>query len=386
MTFKVQNSPSYAEAFQLASKLNLFLGNTNIIRQLKPLLYKAFVNKTYLFWRWARLNRIQLVEPPRCKHNWRREYLMDSQDIKIARKIGAFFSRFSQEWLEYQDWLGDIITSRSLLNQRYPTWQTVIIFRWRLFYFVAYVVSVMIINRLFKVLGFLSVNFNFTILSERVTTVTEWLELRYCYILQRIATLLAVMELTLCAIAAFTGVLLSFYYQPTALGAYESLRAIANEVSNGSLILSLHNLAGHSLIVLALIQIVVMFLGRQFLVSWLTAWISGICLTLAAIGLSWTAIVLDWEQTSFWRFKIELNIVASIPLVGSFLQNILSGGNGISSLTLQHMYAIHSYILAVVAIVLSITHLAALIFQEQNQQLNLTQLCSESPSSEKSSV
>lgn len=312
---------------------------------------------------------------------------MDSQDLKIASKISAFFSRFSEEWLEYQDWLRDIITSRSLLSQRYSAWQTTVIFRWRLFYFVAYMVSVMIRDRMFKVLGFFAKDFNFTILFERVTTVTEWLASRYCYILQRIATLLAVMELTLCAIAAFTGILLSFYYQPTALGAYESLSAISNEVSNGSLILSLHNLAGNSLIILALIQIVVMFLGRQFLLSWLTAWISGICLALAAIGLSWTAIVLDWEQTSFWRFKIELNIVASIPLVGSFLRDILSGGNGISSLTLQHMYAIHSYILAVVAVVLSITHLAALIFQEKSyQQLSLTQPYSESSSSEKSSV
>jgi quinol-cytochrome oxidoreductase complex cytochrome b subunit len=218
----------------------------------------------------------------------------------------------------------------------------------------------------------------------------NWFIDRYDYILQRTATLLAVAELTLCAIAAFTGILLAFYYQPTALGAYESLTAIVNEVTNGSLILSLHNLAGNSLIILALVQIIVMFLGRRFLLSWLTAWISGICLTLTAIALSWTAIVLNWEQTSFWRFKIELNIVGSIPLVGSFLRDILSGGNGINSITLQHMYALHSYILAIVAIFLSITHLAALICQEQNwkpedKQLRLTQLCAESPYQEDSS-
>ena len=163
-----------------------------------------------------------------------------------------------------------------------------------------------------------------------------------------------------------------------------------NEVTNGSLILSLHNLAGHSLIVLGLVQIVIMFLGREFLLPWLTAWISGICLTLTAIGLGWTAIVLNWEQTSFWRFKIELNIVASIPLVGSFLRDILLGGNSISSITLQHMYALHSYILAVIAIILSIAHLAALICQEQNEKpdnkrLRLTQLCSESPPNKNSS-
>lgn len=319
---------------------------------------------------------------------------MSSQDLELARRIGELVSHFSEEWSEYQDWLRDIISSRLVLRERYPAWQTVVIFHWRLLYFVAYVGTVMVVNRLLKKLKsfLLERDFlNFTILSERVATVIQLLGIpQYRYILQRTATLLAVVELTLCGIAAFTGILLAFYYQPTALGAYKSLTMIVEEVTNGSLILSLHNLAGHSLIVLALIQIVVMFLGRRFLLSWLTAWISGICLTLAAIGLSWTAIVLNWEQTSFWRFKIELSIVASIPLVGSFLRDILSGGNGISSLTLQHMYALHSYVLAVVAIILSITHLTALICQEQNwkpedKKFTLMQLCSKYASNEESS-
>lgn len=319
---------------------------------------------------------------------------MSSQDLELARRIGELVSHFSEEWSEYQDWLRDIISSRLVLRERYPAWQTVVIFHWRLLYFVAYVGTVMVVNRLLKKLKsfLLERDFlNFTILSERVATVIQLLGIpQYRYILQRTATLLAVVELTLCGIAAFTGILLAFYYQPTALGAYKSLTMIVEEVTNGSLILSLHNLAGHSLIILALIQIVVMFLGRRFLLSWLTAWISGICLTLAAIGLSWTAIVLNWEQTSFWRFKIELSIVASIPLVGSFLRDILSGGNGISSLTLQHMYALHSYVLAVVAIILSITHLTALICQEQNwkpedKKFTLMQLCSKYALNEESS-
>jgi quinol-cytochrome oxidoreductase complex cytochrome b subunit len=295
---------------------------------------------------------------------------MNSQDLKMAGKIGKLVSHFPKEWSEYQDWLRDIISSRSVLQKSYPTWQTVIIFRWRLLYFVAYVGTVMIVNRLLKklknfVLG--KVFFNFTILSTRVGAIIQFIRLtQYRYILQRTATLLAVAELTLCGIAAFTGILLAFYYQPTALGAYKSLSMIVNEVTNGSLILSLHNLAGHSLIVLALVQIVVMFLGRQFLLSWLTAWISIICLALTAIGLSWTAIILNWEQISFWRFKIELSIVASIPLVGSNLRNLISGGSGISTITLQHMYAMHSYILVIVAIFFSITHIIALIYQEQN--------------------
>lgn len=123
-----------------------------------------------------------------------------------------------------------------------------------------------------------------------------------------------------------------------------------------------------------------MFFGREFLPSWFASWISGILLALAAIGLSWTAIVLTWEQTSFWRFKIELSIVGSIPLVGSLAREVLAGGGGLSSITLQHMYALHSYILAIAAMILSIAHLGALIYQEQTwkpieSRLSLAKLC-----------
>ena len=217
---------------------------------------------------------------------------MDSQDLKIAKRIGETIAHFSEEWSEYQDWLRDIISSRLILRQRYSAWQAAVIFRWRLLYFAVYIGKIIVVNRLSKKLkSFLSKKefTNFTTFATRAITAIESLQLaRHRYLLQRTATLLAVAELTLCGIAAITGILLAFYYQPTALGAYKSLTIIVNEVSNGSLILSLHNLAGNSLIGLTLIQIVVMFLGRQFLLPWLAAWISGICFTLTTIGLSWT--------------------------------------------------------------------------------------------------
>ena len=303
-----------------------------------------------------------------------------SRDVEFAGKIGQFISRFPQEWEEYQDWLGDIIAARSILKVRYPQWQVKLIFGWRLFYFVIYLASLIILNQLKKRV-FKTNFFKFKFVSNRHKKMTQSIAPdRFRYILQRTATLLAVAELTLCGIAAMTGVMLAFYYQPTALGAHSSLITIANEIENGAIVLSLHDIAGNGLIVLAFVQIVVMFFGREFLLSWFASWVSGILLALAAIGLSWTAIVLTWEQTSFWRFKIELSIVESIPVVGSFLREVLAGGSGISSITLQHMYALHGYILAIAAILLSIAHLAALIFQEQNwkpveSQLSAGTLC-----------
>lgn len=185
------------------------------------------------------------------------------------------------------------------------------------------------------------------------------------FILRRLATALSVAIVTLTVMAAISGVLLSFYYEPIAGGAYESLKDITTQVSNGWLIQKIHDLTGNWLIGIALIQIVVMFLGRQFRSSWLTAWISGILLTLSAIGLGWTAMILDWDQLGYWRLSIELGTIEAIPFIGSQLRDIITGGGAITSVTVEHLYTIHSYIISVGALILAVIHLWSLLRQEK---------------------
>jgi len=191
---------------------------------------------------------------------------------------------------------------------------------------------------------------------------------KYGFILQRLATILSVVILTLSLSAAVSGILLAFYYEPAAGAAYDSLQAINSEVSNGWLIKGLHDIAGNGAITVALIQIVVMFLGRQFKSSWLTAWISGILFTLSAIALSWTAMILDWSELGYWRLSIELGTIEAIPFIGHQLRDILTGGGPIATATVEHLYAIHSYILSVGAIALAIIHLGGLLIQEKQQK------------------
>jgi len=184
------------------------------------------------------------------------------------------------------------------------------------------------------------------------------------FIIRRLATVLSVSVLTLTLLAAVTGGLLAFYYQPVAGQAYDSLTSITTNVPFGWLIRTLHDVAGNWVIVVSLIQLVVMFLGERFRSSWLAAWVSGILFTLAAIGLGWTAMILDWSQIGFWRLRVELGIIESIPFVGSMLREILTDG-AIGSVTVTHMYMLHSYVLSLGAVGLAIAHLAGLLVQER---------------------
>jgi len=96
---------------------------------------------------------------------------------------------------------------------------------------------------------------------------------QYAFLLRRLATILAVVILTLSLTTAFTGVLLAFYYEPTAGGAYNSLKVIATEIPNGWLVQRLHNIAGNGVIAVSSRNRCDVF-GRA-ISSWLTAWISG---------------------------------------------------------------------------------------------------------------
>ncbi|MBD2693917.1 cytochrome b N-terminal domain-containing protein [Anabaena catenula] len=194
--------------------------------------------------------------------------------------------------------------------------------------------------------------------------------------LRRLATILSVVILTLILIYTSTGVLLSFYYEPTAGGAYNSLQMINTQVSYGWLFYRTHEIAGNAVIAIALINLVVMFLGRQFRSSWLAAWISGILLTLSAMGLSWTAMLLGWNQEGYWRFQIELGTIEAIPFIGRQLRDILVGGGAINTLTVQHLYSLHTYVIGTAALILAIVNLSALLWQEweMSQEQDVIQL------------
>jgi cytochrome b6 len=185
------------------------------------------------------------------------------------------------------------------------------------------------------------------------------------FAVRRLATLLSVSVLTLTLVAGLTGILLAFYYEPSAGNAYKSLTLLTTQVPFGWLIRRVHDLAGNGVIGLALIQMVVLFIGERFRRTWLTAWISGILFILAAIGLGWTAMLLDWSQLGFWRLRVELGIIESVPFIGGQIRNILTGGGAITSVTVAHLYTLHSYVLSLGAVGLSIIQLAALVLQER---------------------
>jgi MFS family permease len=60
--------------------------------------------------------------------------------------------------------------------------------------------------------------------------------------------------------------------------------------------------------------------------------------------------------------------IESIPLIGQTLRQILLGGESIGTITLQHLFTIHSYLLSAVALGLSTIHLVSSLLQSQPEE------------------
>ena len=80
--------------------------------------------------------------------------------------------------------------------------------------------------------------------------------LLYSSPLRKLATILAIAMFALCLFAAITGVAIAFYYTPSTTNAYSSIEYINNQVTNGWLIRSLHNIAGNGLIAVSQLSVI----------------------------------------------------------------------------------------------------------------------------------
>lgn len=202
-------------------------------------------------------------------------------------------------------------------------------------------------------------------------------------LMRRLATILATSIVTLVALVSISGILLAFYYRPVAGGAHDAVEQIMTQVPYGWLFQSLHRIAADGIVILGLLQLVVMFMSEQFCRTWLTAWISGIFLTLVGIGAGWTAMSLKWTQVGYWRLSVELGTISAIPLVGPTLRQIITGGGGISTLALEHLYTLHSYVLGALSIGLAVVHLLSTLKHERlARQVALTAIDQVAPTGE----
>jgi cytochrome b6 len=165
------------------------------------------------------------------------------------------------------------------------------------------------------------------------------------------------MTLFLFAIQIGTGVLLLFYYRPTADAAYESIQFLMTEVQFGWLIRSIHSWAANLMIFTAFLHLFSVWLLRAYRAPRELTWFSGMLLLALAMGFGFTGYLLPWNELAYFATRVGTEIIRAVPLVGDFLLRILRGGEDVTGATLTRFYAIHVAVLPALAFGLLGLHL-----------------------------
>ncbi len=160
-----------------------------------------------------------------------------------------------------------------------------------------------------------------------------------------------------------TGILLAVYYESSTSSAYDSVRAITQNVSFGWFLRGLHKW-GATLMIAAVIlhQMRVYFTGAYRKPREIN-WMVGMTILICTLMLGFTGYSLVYEQLSYWGATVAANITGSVPVVGDFLRTMLLGADTYSRQTLPRFFILHAAVLPVALILLLVIHIGIIRLQ-----------------------
>lgn len=153
------------------------------------------------------------------------------------------------------------------------------------------------------------------------------------------------MTLFLFGVQVSTGILLLFYYRPSAAEAFESVQFLMTEVQFGWLIRSIHSWAANLMIFTLWIHLFSVLFLKAYRPPREVTWFSGVALLGIALGFGFTGYLLPWNELAYFATKVGTEIAGVLPVVGSFLGRLLRGGDEVTGATLTRFYGIHVAVL-----------------------------------------
>ena len=154
-----------------------------------------------------------------------------------------------------------------------------------------------------------------------------------------------------------TGLLLSFVYSASPDGAHASVRYISEQLSGGGWLRALHYWGASFLVVFVALHLIRTFWYAAYRRPRELTWIAGVLLLLCILAFGQTGYLLPWDQRSYWGTNVTLQIVSSVPVLGSALAQLLRGGESIGALTLSRFYSFHVIVLPLITVGLIVFHL-----------------------------
>jgi cytochrome b6 len=165
------------------------------------------------------------------------------------------------------------------------------------------------------------------------------------------------MTLFLYVVQVATGILLLFYYRPSAEEAFESVQFLMAEVEFGWLVRSIHSWAANLMIFTLFLHLFSVLLLKAYRQPREITWFTGVALMGIAMAFGFTGYLLPWNELAYFATRVGTEITGAIPLVGDFLLRVARGGDDVTGATLTRFYGFHVAVLPAVAAAILGLHL-----------------------------
>ena len=153
-----------------------------------------------------------------------------------------------------------------------------------------------------------------------------------------------------------TGILLAFYYKPTAAEAYASIQFIENQVYFGAAIRAIHHWSANGMIVMAVAHMIRVFIMGAYKPPRELNWVSGAILLVLTLAFGFTGYLLPWDQRAFWASTVGTEIAGAVPAVGNLVLIFLRDGWGVTEATLGRFFGLHVLVIPIITVVFMLMH------------------------------
>lgn len=149
------------------------------------------------------------------------------------------------------------------------------------------------------------------------------------------------MAFVLILLLAFTGILMTFTYEPSPERAWQSIASFQQDVLFGRLIRGVHHWSANLLIAVAVLHLLRVFLTGGFHGRRRSNWLVGLGSLFFILLSGFTGYLLPWDQTAYWAVTICTEMLGQVPGIGLGLQHVVVGGTEIGAATIINFYALH---------------------------------------------
>jgi menaquinol-cytochrome c reductase cytochrome b subunit len=74
-------------------------------------------------------------------------------------------------------------------------------------------------------------------------------------------------------------------------------------------------------------------------------WVVGMLIFFIMLGLGFTGYLLPWDNKAYFATKVGIQIAESVPYIGTYIKELMQGGEIVGAETLTRFFAIHVFFL-----------------------------------------